>query len=60
MFTDRYNIFYPFVVTVLIMYTIAVPLMIGYVLFRERTDLRTPRIMTKYGFLYARFSHGAE
>tara|TARA_B100000795_G_C22790032_1_gene436494 strand:- start:158 stop:1573 length:1416 start_codon:yes stop_codon:yes gene_type:complete len=56
----RWNLFLPFVLVVLIVYTIGVPVYIGYVLFSERYDLRTPRVMTKYGFLYARFEHGAE
>jgi hypothetical protein len=56
----RWNTFLSFVLVTLVCYSIALPAYIIYALCKARKDLWSPRELTKYGFLYARFHKGAE
>ena len=57
----RWKLFLPFVLVTLIAYCIALPVYIVYALCKaSKKGLWSPRELTKYGFLYARFNKGAE
>ena len=58
--TGSHLAFAPFVALYMMIFTIYFPLSILWQLFRRRKHLRAPRIMRRYGFLYANFNVGGE
>ena len=52
--------FAPLVVFVMVFFTIAYPLVMAAILIKHRHELQSARIRQRYGFLYDRFSRGAE
>ena len=58
--TGSHLAFAPFVALYMMIFTIYFPLSILWRLFRRRKHLRSPRIMRRYGFLYANFNVGGE
>jgi CRP-like cAMP-binding protein len=52
--------FSPLVYFVMIFFTVAYPLVMACILIIHRHELQSARIRQKYGFLYDRFSRGAE
>ena len=60
MWSARWTTFLPVVLLFLVGFTLALPLFITFSLLSSWRDLHTPRVMSKFGFLYARFNTGAE
>ena len=59
-FGTRWARFLPIVVFTGIVYTVGLPVYILCVLLKHRHSLRKPRVIKMYGFLYRRFTDGAE
>jgi hypothetical protein len=55
-----YSVFAPFVIAFLVGFTFGLPLVLTFVLVKNRKTLRTPRMMEKFGFLYDSYKPGAE
>ena len=60
LYSDRWLAFLPFVLIVLIVFTIGLPFFLTYNLVRHRKELHTPRFLSMYGFLYIRYHKGVE
>ena len=58
--SDEYYSFMPFVVVVLIFYTIALPAVISWYLWKHRKDLYSTKTYQRIGWLYDPFVRGAE
>ena len=57
---DRYNQFLPVAWTLLLTFAMGLPLTLGLYLFYHRNDLHSPTTRAKIGWLYTRFTVGAE
>ena len=58
--SNEYYMYMPFVVVVLVCFTIMLPVVILFYLFRHRKDLYSTRIHQRIGWLYDPFVRGAE
>ena len=57
---DRYNQFLPAAWTLLVAFAVGLPLTLGLYLFYHRNGLHSPTTHAKIGWLYTRFTVGAE
>jgi hypothetical protein len=57
---DQWYAFLPFALVLLIGFAVAVPLLLGLVLWSKRATLHTPAVRQNLGFLYNRYQKGAE
>ena len=58
--SPMYNIFAPYVVFMLVVFTLGLPLLVSGLLFFNRKALYNPKVHATMGFLYARFHKGSE